>query len=295
MVERIPVLASHQRKPSSACDSGTGWLTATLLVTVLCLSCNASPNALPTAGQKSLSSPVACSKCWHPALDTSWQWQLHGTVDQSFKVTMYDIDLFENSSDVVKSLHSAGRIVICYIDAGSWENWRPDASKFPDSVKGKPLVGFTDEQWLDIRQLSILGPILQARMDLCKSKGFDGVEFDNVDGSSNDTGFPLTARDQLNFNTWLANQAHSRGLSVALKNDLDQVPTLLPYFDWELNEQCFEYQECDKLLLFIHAGKPVMNVEYNLNPSQFCPQANKMNFNSLKKHLDLEAYRVACR
>jgi len=36
-------------------------------------------------------------------------------------------------------------------------------------------------------------------------------------------------------------------------------------------------------------------VEYKLATSQFCPQANVMNFNSLKKHLNLDAYRVACR
>ncbi len=136
---------------------------------------------------------------------------------------------------------------------------------------------------------------MQARMQLCQSKGFDGVEFDNVDGYSNKTGFPLTYQDQLNYNVWLANSAHSLGLSVALKNDVDQVNDLLPYFDWSLDEQCFQYKECDKLLPFIKANKAVMEVEYKLNPSQFCPEANAMNFNSMKKHLNLGPYRVACR
>jgi hypothetical protein len=243
----------------------------------------------------SLPSPVSCANCWHPALNTSWQWQLTGTVDQSFNVTMYDIDMFDNAANVVQSLHNSNRIVICYIDAGTWENWRPDAAQFPGSVKGKSN-GWPGEVWLDIRQLSIIGPLLQARMDQCKTKGFDGVEFDNVDGYSNSTGFPLTASDQLNFNVFLANEAHKRGLSVALKNDLDQVKTLLPYFDWALNEECFDYQECDSLTPFVQAGKAVMQVEYNLATSSFCPQANKMNFNSLKKHQDpVDAWRQACR
>jgi hypothetical protein len=86
-----------------------------------------------------------------------------------------------------------------------------------------------------------LGDVTKARMDLCKSKGFNGVEFDNVDGHSNNTGFPLTPSEQLSYNIFLANAAHTRGLSVALKNDLDQVTTLLPYFDWALDEQCFQY------------------------------------------------------
>lgn len=248
------------------------------------------------ARRTTLPPPTACPGCWHPALNTSWQWQLSGTVNQSFKVQVYDIDMFENSAGVVSSLHSKwpGVKVVCYIDAGTWENWRPDASQFPPSVLGKPN-GWPGERWLDIRQISILGPIMQARMDQCVSKGFDGVEFDNVDGYTNNTGFPLTGGDQLSYNTWLANQAHQRGLSAALKNDLDQIPTLLPYFDWALDEQCFQYSECNKLQPFIAAGKAVMEVEYYLKPSRFCARANSLNFNSLYKHLSLDAYRVACR
>ena len=70
---------------------------------------------------------------------------------------------------------------------------------------------------------------------------------------------------------------------------------LLPYFDFTLNEQCFQYHECGTLQAFIDAGKPVFNVEYKLDTGQFCPQANAMNFNSLKKKLSLGAWRVACR
>lgn len=250
--------------------------------------------AAPISPQVTLPSPVPCPGCWHPALNTSWQWQFTGTVDQSINVAMYDIDMFDNSANVVQSLHSAGRIVICYIDAGTWENWRPDANKFPPSVLGKNN-GWLGEKWLDIRQLSILEPIMQARINLCKSKGFDGVEFDNVDGYSNKTGFPLTYNDQLTYDTWLANQAHTSGLSVALKNDVDQVKDLLPYFDWALDEQCFQYNECNKLLPFINTNKAVMEVEYKLNTTQFCPKANSLNFNSMKKHLNLGVYRVPCR
>ncbi|HLH63880.1 MAG TPA: endo alpha-1,4 polygalactosaminidase [Ktedonobacteraceae bacterium] len=259
-----------------------GFLSALAIVVVLFFSYSLPVNAAPASFtvKTSLPPPVPCPGCWQPALNTSWQWQLSGKVDQSFNVVMYDIDMFDNPASVVQSLHAAGRIVICYIDAGTWEKWRPDAKEFPKSVLGRHN-GWPGERWLDIRQLSILEPIMQARMQLCQSKGFDGVEFDNVDGYSNRTGFPLTYQDQLNYNVWLANSAHSLGLSVALKNDVDQVSDLLPYFDWSLDEQCFQYKECDKLLPFINANKAVMEVEYKLNPSQFCPDANAMNFNSM--------------
>jgi len=136
---------------------------------------------------------------------------------------------------------------------------------------------------------------MQARLDLCQSKGFDAVEFDNVDGYQNRTGFPLTGADQLRYDVFLANQAHVRGMSAVLKNDLGQVRGLVPYFDFSLNEQCFQYGECNKLTPFIDAGKAVFGVEYRGDPADFCPQANALNFNFLKKKLSLRAWRVACR
>jgi hypothetical protein len=253
------------------------------------------PASTPTTQNVPVSSAGGCGNCWHPPVVMTMQWQLTGTIDQSYNALLYDIDVFENSAAVVSSLHAAGRKVACYVNAGSWENWRSDSAQFPASVRGKNVDGWDGEWWLDIRQLATIGPLLQARMDLCQSKGFDAIEFDLVDGYANETGFPLTAQDQLTYNVWLATQAHQRGLSVALKNDLDQVQALVPYFDWALNEQCFQYDECDTLLPFVQAGKPVMVVEYDLETSQFCPQANALNLNAQKKKLGLDATRTLCR
>ena len=241
---------------------------------------------LPTA--------AACQGCWHPDLNTSWQWQLSGTVDTSFDVQMYDIDGFENRSGVVSGLHAEGRSVVCYLSAGSWENWRPDAGRFPESVKGASN-GWPGEKWLDIRRLSVLGPIMRDRVKMCARRGYDAVEFDNVDGFQNHTGFPLTRADQFTYNAFLANLAHRHGLSAVLKNDVGQVAQLLPYFDFALNEQCFQYSECGKLRAFVTAGKAVFGVEYKLDPSQFCPEANAMDFNFLQKRLALGPWRIACR
>ena len=235
-------------------------------------------------------SPSVGSEIWQPALDTSWQWQLTGLpVDLSFDVDMYDIDLFDNDASVVAALHAQGRKVVCYVNAGGWEDWRPDAAQFPDEVIGANLQDWEGEKWLDIRRIAVLGPIMEARMDLCKARGFDGIEPDNVDGYLNNTGFPLTYEDQLRYNMWWADAAHSRGLSIGLKNDMDQIPDLLPYFDWALNEQCFEYDECETLLPFIEAGKPVFNVEYELQPVGFCEAANSLDFSSLRKSWELDA------
>lgn len=234
------------------------------------------------------------STIWQPAPGTSWQWQLTGTIDTSIDVQMYDIDLFDTPKSTIDTLHGQGRVVICYFSAGSWEDWRPDAAAFPAAVKGKNN-GWPGENWLDIRNSAELSPVMRARLDLAVDKGCDGVEPDNIDGYSNSTGFTLNYNDQLAYNRWLANEAHARGLSIGLKNDLDQVGDLEPDFDWALNEQCFEYNECDLLLPFVQAGKAVFGVEYSGNTASFCPAANNMDFDWLYKKLDLDAWRVACR
>jgi uncharacterized membrane protein len=234
------------------------------------------------------------AEAWAPPARTSWQWQLTGELDTSFAVAMYDVDLFNTTADQVATLHAQGSRVVCYLDAGTFEAWRSDASDFPSTLLGRPVDSWEGERWLDIRQMEVLGPIVQRRLDLCQSKGFDGVEFDNVDGFANRSGFPLTPADQLHFNRWLADEAHARGLSAGLKNDLDQIDSLVDWFDWALVEQCFEYEECNQLQPFVRSGKAVFVVEYNLSPEAFCEGAVSAGLNALFKREDVDAYRVAC-
>ncbi len=192
-------------------------------------------------------------------------------------------------------LHARGVFVMCYFSAGTWEAWRPDAALFPFEVLGKELADWPDERWLDVRRLDLLQPLMTQRLELARQKGCDGVDPDNVDGYLNATGFPLTAEDQLAYNRWLAEAAHARGLSIGLKNDLEQIPDLLPWFDWALNESCFFYDECELLLPFVEAGKPVFVIEYAVAPEVFCPQALAWDMNALYKRRALDAFRVDCR
>jgi hypothetical protein len=154
----------------------------------------------------------------------------------------------------VAAIHAAGAHAVCYVDAGTWEDFRPDAGAYPASVKGLPN-GWPGEVWLDIRATGVLLPIIDARVAKCAAAGFDAVEFDNVDGYTNDTGFALTAADQLTFNEDLANYAHTQGLSVGLKNDLDQLGQLQNLFDFAINEQCAQYKECDAYNGWTAAGR----------------------------------------
>jgi len=270
-----------------------GPLAAALAVlAVLALAaCSAAPEK-PSASASP--APVASAKYWTPAPGTTWQWQLSGTVDQSFDVQVYDIDGFTNSADVVASLHAKDRKVICYVDVGSAENFRSDYRKFPAAVLGKGLDGWPDERWLDVRRWDVLEPIMSERIDLCRDKGFDAVEPDNVDGFANDSGFPLTADDQLRYNRRIAGLAHSRGLSVGLKNDLAQVSALVDSFEFAVNEECAAYDECEELRPFIQAGKAVFHVEYETPPARFCAATKALGFSSLHKNLELDAAREPC-
>jgi len=238
---------------------------------------------------------------WQPIVNTQWQWQLTGLpIDRSFEVEMYDIDMFDNKTSTVAELHAEGRRVVCYVSVGSWEAWRPDADAFPEGVLGNEYEGWPGERWLDIRRIDVLGPIMEARLDRCAAKGFDAIEPDNMDGYTNDTGFPLMYEDQLAYNIWLANEAHARGLSIGLKNDGDQVGDLEAYFDWALTEDCYAEGWCGEMGAFIEAGKAVFAAEYtdemtvNRFLTQVCPQAADMEFSVILKNRDLDAWRRAC-
>jgi hypothetical protein len=227
---------------------------------------------------------------WHPAPTTAaWQWQLQGKVDTGVEAPVYDVDGFETPRATVRALHRQGRKAICYLDVGSWESYRPDAGRFPRAVIGKRYEGFPDESWLDIRHYPSFAAPLRARIAICARKGFDAVEPDNLAGWENETGFPLTAADQLRFNRWIARQVHARGMAVALKNDGSQAGALLASFDFAIVEQCFQYEECGLYRPFVAAGKAVFEAEYELDPSQFCGDAAAIGFSAIRKSYDLFA------
>jgi hypothetical protein len=269
-----------------------------------------------TSALAALPAPTSCGGCWQPPVGARLQYQLQGVtayastgginVDiravpaeggAAVAPEIFDIDLYVDSAvngridelntAATSAIHAKGARAICYLDAGTWENWRPDANQYPSVVLGRKN-GWPGERWVDIRRIDILGPILAARAQKCVEAGFDAIEWDNVDSYQNRSGFPLTANDQLQFNAYLANLAHGVGLAVGLKNDVGQLATLKPYFDFAMNEQCFQYNECNYpapgLPDWTASGKAVFNVEYR---SLHCAQAATWQFGSILKNTDL--------
>jgi hypothetical protein len=244
--------------------------------------------------------PLTDGNWYKPDTDTSWQWQLRGTLNETYDVELYDVDLFDTPVETIARLKSAGRKVICYFSAGSSENWREDHSRFQLWDQGTPLVGWSGERWLDIRSANVVD-IMHARLDRAVEKGCTGVEPDNVDGYQNKTGFLLTHDDQLAYNRHIANEAHARGLAVGLKNDGAQTGELVAYFDFSLNEQCHAFNECGNLTPFLDAGKPIFNAEYEArfqedpDRSALCEQAREERIQTLVLPLELDdRFRLSC-
>ena len=231
---------------------------------------------------------------WKPTQGMLWQCQLKGKIDTSYDVALYDVDLFDTPIEVVEILHARGVKVVCYFSAGTYEDWREDVMLFPPEVLGEKVEGWGDEKWLDVSRYELFSSVIRARLDLAVQKKCDAVEPDNVDGYVHPTGFALSFGDQLKFNKWLADEAHTRGLAAGLKNDVDQVEELVEDFDFAVNEQCFEFQECEKLLPFVQQGKAVFGVEYNLEKEEFCLLATQMNFSWLRMELELDGGREGC-
>jgi hypothetical protein len=235
---------------------------------------------------------------WQPPVGTTWQWQLSGLpIDTSFDVAAYDVDLFTTTDEELATLKADGRKVICYFSAGSWEGFRPDVADLPAAVKGGPLdAPFQDELWLDIRSAEVR-TVMQRRLDLAAARGCDAVEPDNVDGYGNDTGFELTSADQLDYNRFIAAGAHARGLSVGLKNNVDQLADFVRDFDWALNEECFTFKECAQYQdNFLAADKAVFHAEY-VDPDQLaavCAVTKPLGLSTLIKNIELDAFQLPC-
>lgn len=150
------------------------------------------------------------------------------------------------------------------------------------------MDGWDGERWLDIAHFERFAHIMRARMDRAVTKGCDAIEPDNIGGYQNKTGFAISAQDQIRYNKWLAREAHARSLAIALKNDVDQISQLVHDFDFAINEECFAYDECDKLTPFIRAGKAVLHVEYEESRKHFCKKTRALGFASVQANWDLD-------
>jgi hypothetical protein len=122
---------------------------------------------------------------WQPLPGTPWQIVLNSPVN-AWKplvpaLSIYDIDMFGNNALTIQQMHLQGIKVICYLSAGSWEIYRPDAGLFSPQDLGYDLSGWPGERWLNTDSKSVRD-IMTNRIRLAAERGCDAVDPDNMDG-----------------------------------------------------------------------------------------------------------------
>lgn len=63
--------------------------------------------------------------------------------------------------------------------------------------------------------------------------------------SEGSIGVDISEADQIDYNTWFAGLVHEYGMRVGIKNLVQLADVLEPYFDFALNEECFQWNECE--------------------------------------------------
>lgn len=241
---------------------------------------------------------------WRP--ETGIEWDIQFAISAGTDLTRptgpidaIDLDGSDTPADIVATLHERDIRVLCYVNAGAWEAWRPDADLYPATILGEDYPGWPGERFVDIRALEVLGPILEVRFDECADKGFDAIDPDNIDTAYTDTGFPLTESDQLTFNRWLSDQAHARGLAIFQKNVPELTPDLVDAYDGAVTEDCAADRWCGDLRPYLDANKPVLAIEYTdvtdaREFARMCTDPELAGLSLILKNRDLDESRVAC-
>jgi len=219
---------------------------------------------------------------WKAKVGSTWNYVLGHKINLATeKAEVLEIDV-NKSADLIKEYHNAGKKVICYFSGGTIEDFRDDYDDYA-SVKGlirNTYDEWDDEKWLDFR-LEGIKPLIKRRMQMAVNKKCDGIEVDNVDAYQisdvrDEWTDPITREDTIVFLKWLGTTAHNLGIAIGLKNVNGLLDEVSPYFDFAINEECYQYKdECRRYRKFLDSGKPVYAVAYNglkNNRKKLCEQ-----------------------
>ncbi|KAF4453109.1 endo alpha-14 polygalactosaminidase precursor [Fusarium albosuccineum] len=256
----------------------------------------------------------ARGKRWQPKVGEPWQIVLLKPIklnddgnadDLKPDVGIWDLDLYDNDAETFEALRAAGKRVICYFSAGSWEDWRDDKDQFKKADLGKTLDGWPDEKWLNLRSQNVRN-IMKKRIKLAAEKGCDAIDPDNVDGYQNDNGLDLTEADAISYIKFLSTEAAKYNMSTGLKNAGGIISSVLSYVAFSVNEQCMQYSECETFAAFIKANKPVFNIEYpkgapkvkEADRATICSHKGKAKgtegFSTVIKKMNLDGWVMYC-
>jgi uncharacterized protein (TIGR01370 family) len=137
----------------------------------------------PTAAPTSVPSSWGNVKTWVYQLSS----YKNGTLDQltanTFDVAVIDLARDGNSdyftSAEIKAMQTSGKRVLAYFSVGSIEDYRPEWSQVPASLKLGAVAGWPQEQYVKYWDAQ-WWPIVQGRIDQAINAGFDGAYLDMI-------------------------------------------------------------------------------------------------------------------
>ena len=210
--------------------------------------------------------PAASSASSHRDLPTSGRpdYQLGGGYTPPSGVTIVERDSTDRPA--------AGRYSICYVngfqtqpeDADAWLDDHSSAVLRDDDGDPVSDPGWPDEMLLDTRtqaKRAEIVKVLTTSIARCADRGFDAVEFDNLDSWTR-SGKRLTRSGNLALATALVRLGHEHGLAVGQKNtpQLGKAGRQSTGFDFVVAEECVQYDECSAYTAAY--GERVIDVEY---------------------------------
>jgi hypothetical protein len=225
--------------------------------------------AVVAIGAALLGGLAACSSTGSPGVHqlptgTTFDYQLGSSYSPPKGVTIVARD---STAKPVPGLYN-----ICYVNAFQTQNDQKNLwlSKYPFLVLrtdgGAPVFdpGWPGEMILDVSTASkraAIAAVQDKTIDLCKKKGFQAVEFDNLDSyTRSQHAFTLSA-DAAEAKLLVA-RAHADGLAAGQKNTSQlgsRGKTQLGY-DFAIAEECYRYKECASYTKVY--GAAVLDIEY---------------------------------
>lgn len=171
---------------------------------------------------------------------------------------------------------------ICYVNAFQTQDDEDDADR-PDERSSWPaelvlLELGDDPNWggeylIDVstpERRAAAAAWLEPMVATCAAKGFEAVEFDNLDswtrfdGTPMEDELPFGEADAIAFAELLADMAHAHGLAAAQKNTVElpaEVARARIGFDFAVAEECGHWDECQGYVDVY--GDHVIAIEYD--------------------------------
>lgn len=205
----------------------------------------------------------------------SFHIQYYGELDCKGRDVVY-LDLYNFNPKDLKACRKTGTKTIIAYFTSQWSSWYPDSgggclghgpdvckNKFKQSYLGEDLPNWEGERFVNPKDPAVK-KIMIERIELAKTKGFDGIDVDNTDMYSFKTGFNVTKDDTIEYINFFIDEAHKRDMLFSLKNTMT-IMYSINKFDLAQNESCYKYRECN---MYGKLDIPVFIISYK----RFCPR-----------------------